>query len=222
MKLNNNFVATQLWISRATLLAILAGFITACDNRANNRDTAVVSPSPSPTNTVVISPSPAPTTTVVVTPTPIPTTTVVVTPTPIPTRTVVVTPTLQASPAPTVVLTEPITDLGIISTTQQKQTLSNKRAQLTNVTAQSVVGDRTFWVGSSNTQQLFVVLAPRLDQGSAENKIVVKPGQTLNLSGVLKPMPSQQQAQTEWGLSAAEAQTLRNQSLYLEAEQIKF
>lgn len=87
---------------------------------------------------------------------------------------------------------------------------------------QSVIGDRPFWVGRSNNERLAVVLDPSLDKGSAENKIVVKAGQTLNLTGVLKPMPPAAQAQKLWGLSAAEAQGLQSQAVYLQADKITF
>jgi len=216
MELNHNFFAKQAWFSRATIIAILAGSIAACNDTTNNPNTAT----PTPTKTVVVTPTPIPTQTVVVTPSPIPTQTVVVTPSPIPTQTVVVTP--SPIPAQTVIVREPITDLAIVGTTPDKQLLLNKRVEVTNIKAQTVNGDRTFWVGAGNNQQLFVVLDPVLDAGSAENKVVVKPGQALNLTGVIKPMPSSQQAQTQWGLSAAEAQQLSNQTIYLQADRIKF
>ncbi|MBD2353124.1 hypothetical protein H6G41_00550 [Tolypothrix sp. FACHB-123] len=150
---------------------------------------------------------------------PTPQATVTVTATPQVTATVVVTPTPQVT---TIVQTEPITDVLVI-TNANKQTLVNRPVQFTNVNVQSVVGDRTFWVGSSNTQRVFVVLAPKLDAGTAENKVVVKPGQTLDLAGVLKPAPSAKQAQQQWkGLTATEAQGLQNQIIYLEANQIRF
>ncbi len=201
-------IDTGIWIGRAVVATMIAGSLIGCnDNRANNPDTVVTTPSPVPTQTVVVSPTPVPTQTVVVSPTPVPTQTVVVTPTPGGTNNDAV--------------SEPITDVGIIATAPTQQSLANKQVQLTNVTAQSVVGDRTFWVGSNNAQQLFVVLSPPLDAGSAENRVVVKPGQTVSVTGVLKPMPTPQQAETEWGLSAEEAQAIGNQTLYLQANQIK-
>jgi hypothetical protein len=94
--------------------------------------------------------------------------------------------------------------------------------QFTEVNVQSVIGDRPFWVGRSNNERLAVVLDPALDKGSAENKVVVKAGQTLNVTGVLKPMPPAAQAQKQWGLSATEAQQLQTQAVYLQADKITF
>jgi hypothetical protein len=109
-----------------------------------------------------------------------------------------------------------------ITAAPNQQLLAGKRVQFTNVKVGSVVGDRTFWVGPNNTQQLFVVLSPPLDEGSAEDRIVVREGQTLDLTGVLKVMPNPQQAQKQWDLSDAEAQELNGEALYLETEDIRF
>ena len=208
MEQPKSLINAGIWISKVAVATVITGSLIACnDNRANTPDEVVATPSPVPTQTVVVSPTPVPTQTVVVTPSPIPTQTVVVTPTP--------------GGANNGTVSEPIADVGIIARTPNQQSLANKQVQLTNVTAQSVVGDRTFWVGSNNVRQLFVVLSPPLDAGNAENRIVVKPGQTLSVSGVLKPMPSPQQAETEWGLSAEEVQAIGNQTLYLQANQIR-
>lgn len=200
---NRNFATARTQIVRATVLALLAGAIAACNRTdGNNRDLAAPPPQPAPTTTVVVSPQPAPTTTVVVTPEPAPTTTVVVTPSPQP--------------------REPIADIGVIATAPDPASLAGKQALLTDVTVQRVVGDRTFWVSSGNAQQLFVVLDNSLDAGSAENQIVVKEGQTVDLTGALRTMPSAQQAEQQWGLSADEAQELNSQPLYLQAQNIQF
>ncbi|MDZ8052598.1 MAG: hypothetical protein RMX68_029065 [Aulosira sp. ZfuVER01] len=188
----SNLISTKSWLGKVTILTLFSSVITACVPEPKQPDVVVV---PTPQATVTVTATPQPTTTVVVTPSP------------------------QVT---TIVQTEPITDVLLI-TNANKQTLVNRPVQFTNVNVQSVVGDRTFWVGSSNTQRVFVVLAPNLDAGTAENKIVVKKGQTLDLAGVLKPVPSVKQAQQQWkGLTATEAQGLKNQIVYLQANQIRF
>lgn len=201
MTRNNNFFATRMWVSRASILALLAVSVAACQRSPNNPDVAATPPPPpAPTTTVVISPAPQPA----------------------PTRTVVISPAPQPAPTTAAVPREPITDVVVITAAPNQQLLAGKQVQFTNVKVRSLVGDRTFWVGPNNTKQLFVVLAPPLDEGSAENRIVVREGQTLDLTGVLKIMPSPQQAQQQWDLSTAEAQELNSETLYLEAEQIRF
>ncbi|MBD2452203.1 hypothetical protein H6G76_34910 [Nostoc sp. FACHB-152] len=156
---NNLFVHKNSWLNKATLLILAISGLTACASETKQPDVVVV-------------------------PTPQATVTVTATATPEPAPPVVITPTPQVT---TVVQTEPITDVLVI-TNANKQTLVNKPVQFSNVKVQSVVGDRTFWVGSNSTQRVFVVLAPNLDAGSAENKVVVKPGQTLDLAGALKAL----------------------------------
>jgi hypothetical protein len=204
MKDNKNFVAARAWISKATVLALLASLLGACNDQASeNPDVVVVSPStqPSPAQTVVVSPTPQPNQTVVVSPSPqtSPTTTTTTT---------------------TTVVQEPITDVVVISSAPEPASLVGKRVKFTDTQVLSVIGDRPFWVGRSNNEQLAVVLDPALDKGSAEKKIVVKAGQTLDLTGVLKAMPPQETVQKQWGLSATEAQTLQSQAVYLQADKI--
>lgn len=235
MQVHNNLRQKRNLLGKATCLLLLTSTIAACENRTAENPN--VNTTPQATPTVVVTPTPTPT--VVVTPTPAPTT-VVVTPSPVPANTIVATPVPQSPTAasPSAVTTpdtqvsptanqaaapsEPITDVAVIANTSDRQSILNRQVQLTNVRVQNVNGDRTFWIGQPNGQPVFVVLEPALDAGSAENKIVIKPGQTLNLTGVLRPVPSTQQAQQQWGLSPAEAKTLQNQALYLQAGQVQF
>jgi hypothetical protein len=220
MKRDRGFILTRTWLSRTAILAICATLVAACSPRENNPDVVVVNPnvsaSPTITPTAVSPPlQQASPSTVVVSPVPQQTapdsTTVIVTPT---------TP-VSSSPA-AVVIQEPISDVVVITTYPNKESLVNKRVQFTDTKVLNVIGDRPFWVGRSNNERLAVVLDPSLDKGSAENKIVVRAGQTLDLAGVIKPMPSAETAQQQWGLSAAEAQQLQSEIVYLQADKIQF
>ena len=189
-----NFVAGSVWLSRATVLALIVMSLAACEQRKETPDVVVVSPSPTtpvataPPTVVVVSPSP----------------------------------TTSVTTAPTVVTTtEPITDVVVVATTQDQQSLVNRQVQLTNTPVRSVTGDRTFWVGPSNTQQMLVVLDESLDSGSTEKRLAVKAGQTLTINGLLRPMPSTADAQKQWGLTAAEAEALKSQKVYLQASQVQ-
>ncbi|MBW4620108.1 MAG: hypothetical protein KME17_12225 [Cyanosarcina radialis HA8281-LM2] len=211
MKSDRGFIVTKMWSSRIGILAILAGLLAACNTTPNNPDVVVVNP-----NTPAVTPTPVPT----------PPDTVV---SPIPQQpvpestTVIVTPTTPTSPTTTgVVIQEPITDVVVITTYPNKESLVNKRVLFTETKVLNVVGDRPFWVGRSNNERLAVVLDPALDKGSAEKKIVVRAGQTLDLAGVLQPMPSAETAQKQWGLSATEAQQLQSEVVYLQADKIDF
>lgn len=193
IKYMKSFVAGSVWLGKATVLALIVMSLAACEQREETPDVVVVSPSP--TTPVATAPS-----------------VVVVSPSP----------TIPASTTPTVVTTtEPITDVVVIATTQDQQSLVNRQVQLTNTPVQSVIGDRTFWVGPSNTQQMLVVLDEALDSGSTEKRLDVNQGQTLTINGLLRPMPNTADAQKQWGLSAAEAEALKSQKVYLQASQVQ-
>lgn len=194
LKYIKNFAADSVWLSRVTILALLVMSLAACQEKKETPDVVVVNPSPT---------TPVATT---------PPTVVVVSPSP----------TTSVTTAPTVVsTTEPITDVLVVATTQDQQSLVNRQVQLTNTPVQSVTGDRTFWVGPSNTQQMLVVLDEALDSGSTEKRLDVNAGQTLTINGLLRPMPNTADAQKQWGLSAAEAEALKSQKVYLQASQIQ-
>ena len=76
-------------------------------------------------------------------------------------------------------------------------------------------------VGSGNNERLLVVLDEALDAGGTEKALDINAGQTLTMSGLLRPMPSAADAQKQWGLSAAEVEPLRNQQVYLQASQVQ-
>lgn len=115
----------------------------------------------------------------------------------------------------------PITDVTVLSAPNNSQTLTNRRVNLSKVTVQSVVSDQGFWIGNG-TPQIFVVLNPALDSGSAEETIQIREGQVLDLAGTLRPMPNQTQAQLQWKLNETEAQALKSQLLYLQADKVSF
>lgn len=192
IKYMKNFVAGSVWLG-TTVLALVVVSLAACEQREETPNVVVVSPSP--TTPVATAPS-----------------VVIVSPSP----------TVPASTAPTVVTTtEPITDVVVVATTQDQQSLVNRQVQLTNTPVQSVVGDRTFWVGPSNTQQMFVVLDEALDSGSTEKRLDVNAGQMLTINGLLRPMPNTADAQKQWGLSATETEALKSQKVYLQASQVQ-
>lgn len=135
---------------------------------------------------------------------------------------VVVSPTTQASAALNVKNnTAALTDAVMFFTTPDKQSLANRRVQFMDVKVHSVVSDRSFWVGPSNIQKVFVVLDEALDSGRAEKNINIKMGQTLALNGLIRTLPSMDEAQKQWSLSAIETSALKNQKVYLQAEKVE-
>lgn len=83
--------------------------------------------------------------------------------------------------------TGPITDLATIVGTADLATLSGRNVQLSNVRVQSVVGDRTFWVGPDENHRAFVVLNETPTPGTPiEGRYDVTRGQIINVNGVMR------------------------------------
>jgi hypothetical protein len=96
------------------------------------------------------------------------------------------------------------------------------RVQLTDLKVHSVVGDRTFWIGPSDKQRLFVVLDKSLDQPAQQEwRLDINEGQTVAISGEVRKVPPAAEIQTRWaGLNASERTPLENQQVYLHAERV--
>ncbi len=118
----------------------------------------------------------------------------------------------------------PITDLTTIFEEQNKISLVGRRVNLQGQTAaevQSVVGDKTFWVGPSENQQVFVALSEEQDAAGAEGKVDVNEGQTVRITGEIMELPSIERIRKEWGRSEVLATKLVNQQIYISAEQVE-
>jgi hypothetical protein len=103
-------------------------------------------------------------------------------------------PTAAAPPAPAA--GAPIADVPI-GQPDKLAALAGKSVQLTNAKVQDVVGDKTFWVGPSDTQRLFVFLE---EDGTArqnvEGKVDVNQGQTVTIDGEIRKLPSAEEARS--------------------------
>ena len=120
----------------------------------------------------------------------------------------------------------PLTDIARFVSATDKASFVGRSAQLTGVEVQRVLSDRAFTVGPRRGQELYVILDDKLNAGAAEKKVAVKPGQKLTLSGPLTKPPTGEIAaeQNKPGalkLSAAEASEMKQQQVYLHADQLK-
>ena len=116
---------------------------------------------------------------------------------------------------------EPITDVLLIIDAPDRPRLAGRRVQLKDVKVRSVVSDRGFWVGPSDDRRLFVRLDEKLDKGAMERKLDVDKGQSRTITGVIREVPGAEEIQRQWGLDASEAAALKNERVYLHAEDFK-
>jgi hypothetical protein len=85
-----------------------------------------------------------------------------------------------------------------------------------------VVGDRTFWVGPSEDQQLFVVLDEEPSPTSpTEGQVDVNPGQRVSITGVVQEVPPMDEARESFELDEDNTARLAEERVYLAAEQVE-
>lgn len=110
----------------------------------------------------------------------------------------------------------PITDLTTILGAADRSMLVGRQVQLSNVQVQSVVGDRTFFVGPDANQTVLVVLdeIPTPGTPGTEGRYDVTQGQVVNISGSMaSPNDPMFGAQPIEGLPAGTNAVIRAQSL---------
>ncbi|MBW3637867.1 MAG: hypothetical protein KY445_15600 [Armatimonadetes bacterium] len=118
--------------------------------------------------------------------------------------------------------TAPVKDLVVVVTRPVRPDLINRRVELSGVKVQSVVGDKTFWVGPSANQRLFVVLEEEKTPNTpVEGKVDVNAGQTVTMSGTIKKMPAMAEIRNRWTLTDAETAPLKNEPIYLHVDKVQ-
>ena len=115
----------------------------------------------------------------------------------------------------------PLTDLPI-GQPDQLVALVGQPVHLSGLKVQEVVGDKTFWVGPSTAQRLFVFLEEDPTAGQqVEGKVDVNPGQTLTIQGELRKLPSAEEAQRLWDITPQSFEALKQEQVYLFARSVK-
>ena len=112
-----------------------------------------------------------------------------------------------------------VTDMLAVVGDNDQAGYADRRASFANVTVQSVVGDRGFWIGPDAARQLFVVI-DEANAGISDNAVQIVPGQVLTVNGELERLPSLDQAPAEWGLDASSSAVLAGQEVYLHATEV--
>ena len=96
--------------------------------------------------------------------------------------------------------------------------LAGQQAQGRGVTVESVVADEGFWVGQPG-RRVFVFLTPQARTRAGESPFQVQPGQRINLTGTVRPVPADV---TPFGVDRNEgADELRRQGHFVEATTVQ-
>lgn len=115
----------------------------------------------------------------------------------------------------------PVADLLIIVDAPEPTDLVGRRVELTGVEVQSVVGDTTFWVGPSADQQVLVVLEEDESAGPVEGQVDVEAGQTVSITGIVRELPSVDDAKQRWQLSDDAAAELEGEEVFVRAQRVE-
>jgi len=126
-----------------------------------------------------------------------------------------------AGNTPPAAVNDPITDVYMVVAAPDRRALMGRQAKFANVTVQDVVGDKTFWIGPSAEQQIFVVLdeVPTPGKPGVEGRYHIRKGQTISITGTLIEMPAAETAKTLWGEPGANAAA--KETVYIRANQIE-
>jgi hypothetical protein len=112
-----------------------------------------------------------------------------------------------------------VTDASYFAGINDKSALAGRRAELKSVRVRRVLSDHLFTVGSGRGE-IYAFLGENLDSGGGrEDKIRIRRGQVLDLSGDFRPIPEAEvQDETQnGGLSEKELKRLKGQKIYLHA-----
>ncbi|HEX6125282.1 MAG TPA: hypothetical protein VFZ23_07895 [Pyrinomonadaceae bacterium] len=116
-----------------------------------------------------------------------------------------------------------IVDYLVIVTAPDQRSLVGRRVKFTDVKVQSVIGDRTFYIGPDESQRVLVVLEQEKTPGSpVEGKVDVNAGQTVSFSGVVERMPGVEEAGTRFGrlTSKSELDKFRDQPVFIRTDKV--
>lgn len=102
--------------------------------------------------------------------------------------------------------------------------LVGRRVRLTNASVQDVVGDRAFYIGANENQRVLVVFEEEPTPNTPiDGKVDVKEGQTVAINGVIRQMPSVEEARRRFGnlMNQPELNALANQRIYIQTDDPK-
>jgi hypothetical protein len=115
-----------------------------------------------------------------------------------------------------------LTDPAMVYTAERPAILVGRHVRADQAQVLSVVGDRTFWVGPSEEQKMFVRLRPGLDEGIMEKVVVMKPGQIVSIEGDLRGAPEGPNAPKWWRHRYSHGDVDHGEQIYLYADRIEF
>ncbi len=112
-----------------------------------------------------------------------------------------------------------ITELSTLLATSDASSLIGKTVSLPSPTVDTVIGDKSFTLGSS-TDHVYAILSDKLDAGQTEQAVRVKAGETRSIQGTVIKAPSDMaNFMSQFQLSQDQADELKSQGFYISVDQ---
>lgn len=122
-------------------------------------------------------------------------------------------PSTESTSTPESQETLPVTSIADIYMVTDVNALNGLQVDIKNAPVQRVTGSSTFFIGNkASTTQQVLVYAPNHDR--------VKIGDTRDITGTIKPLPSVQELQSTWKVTANELNALKNVKVYIDATSV--
>ena len=93
-----------------------------------------------------------------------------------------------------------------------------REASLEHVRIRERAGDRFYWIGSGDERPVFVVLDPDVKRTT---ETTLRPGARVTLIGIVRPVPTADEAMKQWHLPAATATLVADAGTYLYVTEIR-
>lgn len=107
-----------------------------------------------------------------------------------------------------------ITDLDLVTQAEDQRALTDRLALFRGARVQEVVSENAFWIGSTNSERLFVVLTAPEDLGERD---ALREGASQTIYGVLRELPGAGLLSTSWKLPVETVEALADHAVYLHA-----
>jgi hypothetical protein len=113
---------------------------------------------------------------------------------------------------------EPITSYLTIVDAQHKLALVGRRVVVKDVPVESVASERLFWAGEPGRE--VAVLLENTPPGPLAPPVHLEAGQTVNITGNVKPTPSRAKARSMWNLAEEQLDRLARHPVYVGARSV--
>ena len=112
---------------------------------------------------------------------------------------------------------EPLTNVVDLTSAADKTAFIGRKAKLTDVNVTKVLTDRAFFVGTTDNQQMLILLDAAMDAGPNGERVPIATGKPVSLTGLIEKTPKQEILSEQYKLSGANYDAVSKEPVYLHA-----